>query len=341
MPDSAPVLPAASQPADPLDKLLLAMQRGGDFPALSASVARIVEITGSDSGSAAELAEQILADVTLTHKLLRLVNSVHHAQASQGNVASVARAVVLVGFNAVRNLALGLVLLEHVPDQAQAARMKLEFLRALLAATVAGELCAVRQDVEEVFLGAMFQNLGRLLAGYYFPHEAAEVRRLQAVAQLSEEAASARVLGLHYEGFGAGVARLWGLPEPVLRYLRKPVGAPPIRRVESAAERMRWLVLAANELADQLAREPVVPAAAPPAAPAPGTAVQQARTTVRRWAERFGHALGQRPEAMEQSVAAALAKLRPMLQSLQLGPPAGAALEALLAAGPARPDAGG
>ena len=44
-----------------------------------------------------------------------------------------------------------------------------------------------------------------------------------------EEAAAQQVLGVGLEDLGAGVARVWGLPEALQRCIRKPLGSPPMR----------------------------------------------------------------------------------------------------------------
>jgi serine/threonine protein kinase len=103
-----------------LDFLLRRMRHKSDFPALSDSVARIQRVANSEDDSISDLTSEILKDVALTNKLLRLVNSVHYLHASRGTVSTVSRAVSLVGFNAVRNMALSLVLLDHMEDKAHA-----------------------------------------------------------------------------------------------------------------------------------------------------------------------------------------------------------------------------
>ena len=114
--------------------------------------------------------------LALPDKLLRVVNSAHFARS--GSINTVSRAVTLVGFNGIRNMALSLVLLEHMQDKTHAAQLKDEFVRCLLAGTLGGEMCAGSKEAEEAFIGAMFQNLGRLLTQFYFPEEAAQVRSL-------------------------------------------------------------------------------------------------------------------------------------------------------------------
>jgi serine/threonine protein kinase len=235
-----------------LEFLLRRMRHKSDFPAMSDSVVRIQGMATSETESIGSVTNEILKDVALTNKLLRLVNSVHFARG--GSISTVSRAVSLVGFNGIRNMALSLVLLEHMQDKTHANVLKEEFLRSLMAASIAGELCASLQESEEAFIGAMFHNLGRLLAEFYFPEEARTVRSLTSSTRqpVSESTASASVLGLSFEEMGMGVAKAWGLPEGIQRCMRRPIGEPPMRTPTDPAERLRWMALAANDIADIL-----------------------------------------------------------------------------------------
>ena len=167
----------------------------------------------------------------------------------------------LIGFAGIRNMALSLVLLEHMHDKAHANQLKEEFLRSLMAGSLASELCGVQRDGEEAFIGATFQNLGRLLTEFYFPEEARQVRSLVNAANAknpsaarnpnAEHAASITVLGLSFEDLGLGVAKSWGLPEGLQRCMRRPAGEPPNRACDKA-ERVQWVALAANDITDAL-----------------------------------------------------------------------------------------
>ena len=235
-----------------LDFLLRRMRHKSDFPAMSDSVVRIQGMATSETESVNSVTNEILKDVALTNKLLRLVNSVHYSRG--GSISTVSRAVSLVGFNGIRNMALSLVLLEHMQDKAQASVLKEEFLRSLMAASIASELCLSERETEEAFIGAMFHKLGRLLAQFYFSEEAQTVRTLITSPRqpVSEATASASVLGISYEELGLGVAKVWGLPDSIQRCMRKPIGDPPGRVPADTFERLRWAALAANDLADVL-----------------------------------------------------------------------------------------
>ena len=251
----ADTAPSAATGNGTLDFLLRRMRHKADFPALSDSVGRIQRVANSDNESINSLSAEILKDVALTNKLLRLVNTAHFSAAG-GAVSTVSRAIALVGFAGIRNMALSLVLLEHMQDKSHAQQLKEEFLRSLMAGTLASELCGHPRDSEEAFIGSLFYGLGRLLTEFYFPEEARQIRQLVrptgSTAPVNEKVASLRVLGLSYEDLGLGVARHWGLPENLQRCMRRPEGEPPGKVAERGPEQQRWLASLTNEVADAL-----------------------------------------------------------------------------------------
>jgi serine/threonine protein kinase len=306
-----------------LEFLLRRMRHKSDFPALSSSVLRIQKLTGSDTESLRTLSEEILKDVSLTNKLLRMVNTVHFTAVSGEQISSVSRAVALVGLAGIRNMALSVVLLEHMQDKAHAALLKEEFLRALMAGTLASDLTAQARQGEEAFLGAMFQNLGRLLTEYYLPEEAQRIRQLVAGPQaVTRDTAARKLLGLSLDDLGVGVARAWGLPRSLQKAMRHPEGEVPARRVDPWAddgcERMRWLARGANELTDAMLGHE-------------GAAQAEALSRV---ADRFGPALGLDTRQLLQAASGARTRLSQLALAMGLTLAPGAAARRLLQAGP-------
>jgi hypothetical protein len=141
-------------------------------------------------------------------------------------------------------------------DKAHAAQLKEEFLRSLMAGSIAAELCPLERHSEESFIGSMFQNLGRLLVEYYFPEEARQVRMQTKALQgaRSESEAATNVLGLSFADLGIGVAKAWGLPQSIQQCMQKLNGAPPHSAPTDVTQRIRWIAQAANEMADVLLR---------------------------------------------------------------------------------------
>ncbi|MEK8050387.1 protein kinase [Ideonella sp. DXS22W] len=315
-PDEA--LPDSSTGHGTLDFLLRRMRHKSDFPAMSDRVLRIQRMASSETESLHSVSDEILKDVALTGKLLKLVNTAHFRRDVHG-VSTVSRAVALVGMAGIRNLALSLVLVEHMKDKGHAQRLKESFLRVLLAGEMAHELAGNPRDAEEAFLGAMFYNLGPLLAEYYFPDEAETVRDELARQQregrldpkvhpdLLADRVAQQVLGLGWESLGVGVAKHWGLPEVLQQCMRRPNAASPARALPAGAERMRWLAVASNEMVEAVweGDEQGLPERLEAVATRHGRALGVVGTDLRRAAEGAQRAVLEMAPALGLSVPAA------------------------------------
>ncbi len=237
-----------------LDFLLRRMRHKSDFPALSDSVSAINKLTNSDKESINMLSNTILKDFALTNKILRLVNSAHYRQAGGGSISTVSRAVVVLGFDVIRNIAITVLLFEHLEDKGNVRELKEAFLRANLAGLVARDASRkfMAREAEEAFICALFQRLGQLLAQFYFGDEVTDIRRLIVQQRMSESAASAQVLGISFEELGIGIAKIWGFPGGIVNSMRAlPPG--PVSKPATHDEVLRVVSGFSNELCDMIA----------------------------------------------------------------------------------------
>lgn len=237
-----------------MDFLLRRMRHKGDFPALSETVSAINRIVASESESINKLSSFILKDIALTNKLLRLVNSSYFRRAGGGTISTVSRAIVVLGFDAVRNLAITVLLFEHLQNKTNADQLKEEFLRANFAGSIARELCRIQKhrDPEQAFICSVFHHLGRLLAQFYFPEECDAIRRELQQKSCSEDAATLRVLGLTFEELGTGVAHSWGFPKLIVDSMTQ-LSAGHVRKPGTPEERLRQIAGFSAELGAILA----------------------------------------------------------------------------------------
>jgi hypothetical protein len=98
------------------------------------------------------------------------------------SISTVSRAVIVLGFEAVRNIAITVLLFEHLQNKGNANQLKEDFLRANLAGVLAKDIGATAQmrDLEQSFICSLFHSLGRLLSQFYFPEESDEIRLVMA-----------------------------------------------------------------------------------------------------------------------------------------------------------------
>ncbi|RZI77648.1 MAG: HDOD domain-containing protein [Rubrivivax sp.] len=304
-------------PAVTLEYLLRRMRHKSDFPTLSASVSRIQAMSDAENESLASLSDEILKDVALTQKLLRVVNTAHYRR-SGDSISTVSRAVMLIGVAGIRNLALSLTLVEHMQDKHHAQQLKEEFLRTVMAGTLASELSSNAQQAEQAFIEALFRNLGRLLAEFYLPEDAHEVRLLVkgdgGAQPLSEAQASAKVLGMPFQTLGVAVGKTWNLPDTLVTSMVAPDGAVPKRSLAARPERLLWLSSLANEASDaMLQSEPV-----------------ELGANLEALTRRYATALDLAPHAVQEAAARARKRLTELTQVLQLKLDADSPAERLL-----------
>ncbi|MDD5329596.1 MAG: HDOD domain-containing protein [Sulfuricella sp.] len=257
LPEEGGPAPSAESKQSTLDFLLRRMRHKSDFPALSESVGAINRVVSSDKESINKLSNSILKDFALTNKILRLVNTAFYKSYGGGTISTISRAVIILGFDAVRNIAITLILFDHLQNKSHAAHLKEEFVRSLFSGILAKDIAVkgALKDTEEAFICAMFHNLGRLLAMFYFPEEAEAVRKIMAQKKCSEDTASAQILGISYQDMGIGVARTWGFPEQIVHSMRK---LPPdsIPRPKTQMDHLRLISGFSNELCEVIATTP-------------------------------------------------------------------------------------
>lgn len=243
--------PAGETKQRALDILLQRMRAESDFPALSEAIGAINRIASSEREGVNELSNNILKDFALTNKLLKLANVAFYNQVGGGSISTISRAVVILGFDAVRSIALSLILFDNLENKAHAQQLKEEFVKVLYAGMLAREMAGAAQlkDVEEAFIAAMLHNLGRMLTMFYLPAETVAIRQLVEAEGMSDASASTRVLKLSFENLGIGIARSWGFPDQLVQSMKKlPDGK--IRKCASNAERLRALAGFSNELCE-------------------------------------------------------------------------------------------
>lgn len=286
-----------------LDFLLRRMRHKSDFPALSESVSAINKIANSETESINKLSSSILKDFSLTNKILRLVNSAYFRPAGGGSISTVSRAVVVLGFEAVRNIAITVMLFEHLQNKANASQLKEDFLRANLAAILAKDICAAAQirDLEQTFICSLFHSLGRLLSQFYFPEESGEIRRVIVQKNCTEDNAALQVLGISFEDMGIAIAKQWGFPTLIVGSMRNlPSG--PIRKPATQEDRLRVLSSFSNQLCDVLAH----------------TAPENREREMRKAAQRFAEAVPIDHESLQKTVQRSITEVSEFAQIIHL-----------------------
>ena len=211
-------------------QLLERVIRSPRLPSLPAIALEVIDLVQDDSVSIKQIAETIQNDPAMSGKILKTVNSSFYGQSK--SISTISQALVVLGLNSVKTLALGFTLVPNLKDAGATGFDHFRFWRhSLYAATSARCLAkAARLDVtEEAFLGGLLQDLGMLAMSQTLVKEYPPVLEQAGddhVKLLNIERAT---LGTDHAEVGAAVAEAWKLPKQLvapIRYHETPGSAP-------------------------------------------------------------------------------------------------------------------
>jgi HD-like signal output (HDOD) protein len=199
-----------------------------EMPIFAQTARRIAGVSADDEASVGDLARIILQDSSMTARVLRIANSVHY-NPSAHPISTVSRAIVMLGFDVVRSIALSIAMVDTLLRGVQHERVVSEMARSFHAAVQAKSFALARQDpsAEEVFIATLLCRIGNM-AFWCFPHGFAAALDEQLRSSGEEEAAvEQRVLGFGLRELTASLNREWHLSALLGQALEGPKGAHP------------------------------------------------------------------------------------------------------------------
>lgn len=237
---------APPPPQDVLELLNKRMSGRPDLPSRSATINRIVAI--SENRSVDDLTNLILGDFGLTNKILRLVNTVYY-NAYVGRVSTISRAILVLGIEQIKGIALSLLLFESLQDKNTADEVRSACARSFVAGQISRDIArqAGFANLEEAFVCSAFHNLGKVLASFYLAEFHTRIRQLVELQGLHWEEAASKVLGMSFEQLGIRIAEQWQLPAQVIHAMKclPPGTVPP---PENEADQLRAIACFSGEL---------------------------------------------------------------------------------------------
>ncbi len=192
------------------------------LPTLPTVVARILELVDNPNSSAGALAALISQDQALTAKVLKLANSSYYGFSRR--IATVRLAIVVLGFDTVRELGLSVSILGAFKNETGNRLFDAgQFWRHTLAVAVGARMLVRgkrQHHASEAFVAGILHDVGKLVLDQYMPDESEAVHRLMAEENMPAAAAETRLLGVDHAMVGSWLAERWNLPVPLVQSIR-------------------------------------------------------------------------------------------------------------------------
>lgn len=210
----------ASQDATVVARALASVSDIATLPEVTVKIIKIVEDPNS---TARDLHVVIKTDPALSAKVLKVVNSAFYGL--PGQIASVDRAIILLGMSAVKNIAVAASIARLFKSGKMSEQFSAKDLwRHSVAVAVAAQMIARASGqpagLDEAFLAGLIHDIGVLVERQAFSEQLSDVIARCSAGEGNFGHLETEVIGADHQAFGDALTTKWKFP----RHLRAAVG---------------------------------------------------------------------------------------------------------------------
>lgn len=204
------------------------------MPSLSTTVTKVLETCNNPKASPNDLNRVISLDPVLTGQVLRLINSAYYALPHP--ITSLTRAIIMLGLNTVKNLALSFAIMETMSGKCAFRVFSINdfWAHSLCVAVAARQLSMVKgasvSRREDFFIAGLLHDLGKIPLNAQFPDQYRRVLDLSRNEQRSLQDLEHELLGIDHCVVGELIAQKWQLGTNLMQslvYHHRPDEASP------------------------------------------------------------------------------------------------------------------
>ncbi len=213
---------AATMTPELSQKLAAAVDR---MPAFPRSVQQILELTRDVNCSPKDLVRVIDHDPVVTVKILRVVNSAYYSLPKQ--ITSISHAVVYMGFNSLKNLALSIAAIGMLPkDGVPGFDAHQYLLHSLTTANIAKMLAPRVGDVDpnDCFIAGLLHDFGKVVFAQFMPKEFRQALMKSDWTGASLYQTLREVIGTDHAVVGGMLLEKWRFAAPLIETIRHQHG---------------------------------------------------------------------------------------------------------------------
>jgi HD-like signal output (HDOD) protein len=189
------------------------------MPSLPTSVKKVLEVCNNPQASPADLNYIISLDPVLTGRVLQLINSAYYSLSQE--VTTLVRAIIMLGLNTVKNLALSTAILASMRRRNSGSGIEMEpFWRHSLGVGVMSKLLAKERGIdskrlEEYFTAGLLHDIGKIPLNSVIAESYATMIRAVKKKGLSLYRAEDQYLGVNHCACGGQIVNEWKLQGPI------------------------------------------------------------------------------------------------------------------------------
>jgi putative nucleotidyltransferase with HDIG domain len=190
-----------------------------NIPTLPVLIVKIIETINNPKSSAKDVNKVVMTDISLSSKILKLVNSSYYGLSESVN--SITQAIVILGFTTIKNLALSASILNLFSQTENPNFRREEFWSHCLAVGLVAKLIAQHTGVpnnksEDFFLPGLFHDIGKIVLDQYFHEYFDTILKLSKSKKMNFSLAEQHIIGTTHSDIGKRIAEKWNFPESIV-----------------------------------------------------------------------------------------------------------------------------
>lgn len=193
------------------------------MPAMAETVQKLKKLTTDDDSRVSQLTEQILKDPSLTSRVLQVVNSAIY-KGYGGNIKTITRAIVMMGFNAVRDTTMSMQLLDKILKHNPSEHLMMQIANSFHAAMQARGLLkeSKTEAQEEIFISTLLLHFAEMSLLSRDDEISRKLNMVLRQGDISSNEAAKEVLGCGFDEISLALAKQWDLSDVLVEALSKP-----------------------------------------------------------------------------------------------------------------------
>lgn len=195
-----------------LGSIAIQVARSENLPVLPQIVTAVLKLADDPNASSRAMEQVIERDPAISAKILKVSNSMYYGG---GNVASVGRAISVLGMNTVRSMVVSIAYQQMTSGRIQANNFsRSEFWFHSMASAAAARILGKIKDpvkAEALYTAGLMHDVGMLVLDRFVPEEFDAAIKLAAEQEMPLLAAEQSVLGFDHIAAGHLLVEKWGL----------------------------------------------------------------------------------------------------------------------------------
>ncbi|MGD9200009.1 MAG: HDOD domain-containing protein [Chitinispirillia bacterium] len=187
------------------------------LPSFPAIISKLLDVVNSSDTSAYDAAELIEKDPALTSAIIRIANSAFYG--IPRSISSVSSAVVILGFNTIRTIAISHSIMKSFPSKNLNNEFdRMRFWQHSIVCAQAAKILAKRLmpsimlDPESAFCAGILHDIGKLIFDEFENDKFSKTCRYSKINNIQIEEAEKKILGISHSEIGSILADKWALP---------------------------------------------------------------------------------------------------------------------------------